>query len=140
MPIFINGISAPTVTFSSPARSVLSTQFRRQLPPGSDNLPVTTAAAHHGPLSFPLSFELSSTAPSDVVLGCLPPRSLLAMGHRPDSSFNARRFISGPSSSPAHCDTFSVHPSFFWLSIDYRSTFSVRQPDSLTSWRPLGAH
>ncbi|KAJ7806061.1 hypothetical protein B0H13DRAFT_2387310 [Mycena leptocephala] len=109
MPIFINGISAPTVPFSSPARSVLSTQFRRQLPPGSDNLLITT---HHGPLSFALSFELSSTAPSDVALGCLPPRSLLAMGHRPDSNFNARRFISGPSSSPAHCDTFSVHPSF----------------------------
>jgi hypothetical protein len=110
MPVFINGISAATVTFDSSPRSVLSMQFYRELSAGSNNLLVTTVAGSSGPISFPLSFGLSSTSPSDVVLGldwaAYLRDSLLALGHRLDSSFDARRFLSEPTSLPTNCAIF----------------------------------
>jgi hypothetical protein len=110
MSILINGISAATVTFDPSAGSLLSPQFRRLLDAASDSLLISTVTALHGPISFPLVFGVSSSSPSDVVLGldwaAYLRDSLISLGHRLDSTFDAWRFLADPSCLTLSCTSF----------------------------------
>jgi hypothetical protein len=112
MPILIDGISAATVTFDPSARSSLSLQFRRQLRPGTDSFLVSTATERLGPISFSLVFAISSSSPSDVVLGldwaAYLRDSLISLGHRLNSSFDAWRFLTEPSCLTANCTPLTL--------------------------------
>lgn len=103
MPVLLDGLQVPSVSFSLVPLSVLSSQFRNLLPSNSraPSLLVTTLAGHHNAISFPIAFQTVENASTDVVLGldwaALLRDSLLGLGYCLDSTFDAWRFASDPS-------------------------------------------
>jgi hypothetical protein len=103
MSIFVEGSQVLSVSFRPSNRSVLSMRFLDLLPETSRSKPllVTTVAGQHHPISFPLSLEVSDLESTDLVLGldwaAFLRDSLLGLGYRIDSSFDAWRFVSDPT-------------------------------------------
>jgi hypothetical protein len=75
-------------------------RFLDSLPVNSRTRPLlfTTVAGQHHPISFYLSFAVSDINQTDIVLGhdwaAFLRDSLLSLGNRIDSSFDAWRFVS----------------------------------------------
>ncbi|KAJ7870714.1 hypothetical protein B0H13DRAFT_2280577 [Mycena leptocephala] len=122
MPIFIEGSQA--VSFQPANQSILFVRFLDSLPLNSRTRPllVTTVAGQYHPISFPLSFAVSDLNQTDLVLGhdwaAFLHNSLLGLGYRVDSSFDAWQFASDPT-----------HPIINALSHPRRSTATMRPPE-----------
>ncbi|KAJ7844474.1 hypothetical protein B0H13DRAFT_1908866 [Mycena leptocephala] len=92
-----------TVSHSSTPRSDLSAGFHARLPVqlGTPQLLITTATGVHHPISLLLAFTVSAHASSDVELGldwtALLRDSLIGLGYRVDSAFDAWRFLTTPT-------------------------------------------
>jgi hypothetical protein len=103
MSILVEGLAAHSVSHSSIPRSVLSVGFHARLPtrPGTLQLLITTSTGAHHPISFPLAFTVSAHASSDVELGLdwtvFLRDSLIGLGYRVDSTFDAWRFLTAPT-------------------------------------------
>ncbi|KAJ7865104.1 hypothetical protein B0H13DRAFT_2353166 [Mycena leptocephala] len=103
--IFVEGPAATSVTYSSTPHSVLSASFHARLPihRRTPHLLITTATGTYHAISFPLAFTVSPYASSDVELGldwvAFLRDSLIGLGYRVDSTFDAWRFL-----------TMSTHP------------------------------
>ncbi|KAJ7873731.1 hypothetical protein B0H13DRAFT_2348888 [Mycena leptocephala] len=99
MPILLDGLQVPSVSFSSVPCSSLSSRFRTLLPSNAhiSSLLVTTLAGHHNAISFPIAFQTADNASTDVILGpdwaAFLRDSLLGLGYRVDSTFSAWRFF-----------------------------------------------
>ncbi|KAJ7912825.1 hypothetical protein B0H13DRAFT_2659870 [Mycena leptocephala] len=106
MSILVEGLAAHSVSHSSIPCSVLSAGFHARLPtrPGTLQLLITTSTGAHHPISFPLAFTVSAHASSDVELGLdwtvFLRDSLIGLGYRVDSTFNAWRFLTAPTHPP----------------------------------------
>ncbi|KAJ7927205.1 hypothetical protein B0H13DRAFT_2312808 [Mycena leptocephala] len=100
MPIFVEGSQVLPVSFQPSNWSLLSVRLLDSLPVNSRTRPLlfTTVAGQHHPISFYLSFALSDINQTDIVLGhdwaAFLRDSLLSLGNRVDSSFDAWRFVS----------------------------------------------
>jgi hypothetical protein len=109
MSILVEGLTARSVSHSSTPRSILSAGFRARLPVqlGTPQLLITTATGAHHPISFPLAFTVSAHASSDVELGldwtAFLRDSLIGLGYRVDSTFDAWRFLTAPTHPVTTC-------------------------------------
>ncbi|KAJ7863863.1 hypothetical protein B0H13DRAFT_2671334 [Mycena leptocephala] len=111
MSILVEGLAAHSVSHSSIPRSVLSAGFHARLPtrPGTLQLLITISTGAHHPISFPLAFTVSAHASSDVELGLdwtvFLRDSLIGLGYRVDSTFNAWQFLTAPT-HPNNCHQY----------------------------------
>ncbi|KAJ7896902.1 hypothetical protein B0H13DRAFT_1884873 [Mycena leptocephala] len=103
MPMLLDGLQALTASFSASPRSVLSARFRNLWPSNArtTSLLVTTLVGGHHAISFPLAFQTVEHATFDVVLrldwAAFLRDSLLSLGYRLDSTFDAWHFVSDPA-------------------------------------------
>jgi hypothetical protein len=106
-----------SVSFQPANQSILFVRFLDLLPLNSRTRPllVTTVADQHL-ISFPLSFAVSDLNQTDLILGhdwaAFLHNSLLGLGYRVDSSFDAWRF----ASDPTHHIINGAHTSHYVLS------------------------
>ncbi|KAJ7828400.1 hypothetical protein B0H13DRAFT_2289997 [Mycena leptocephala] len=129
MPVLVEGLPVTAVTLTSSRHSVLPSLFRTQLRPGSSDFLVTTVSGHHR-ISFPIAFTISTSSSSHVELGldwaALLRDSLIGLGHRVDSSFDAARFLSDPIYSNSH---FPLTPRY----IDVPCVGPILSPGEITT-------
>ncbi|KAJ7852276.1 hypothetical protein B0H13DRAFT_2359597 [Mycena leptocephala] len=103
MPVLLDGLQAPTASFSPSPRSVLSACFRNLWPSNArtTSLLVTTLVGGHHAISFPLAFQTAEHATFDVILGldwaAFLRDSLFSLGYRLDSTFDAWRSVLDPA-------------------------------------------
>ncbi|KAJ7864716.1 hypothetical protein B0H13DRAFT_1898962 [Mycena leptocephala] len=108
MSVLFDGLRAANVSYSSSSRSVLSARFRNLLPNNArlNSLLVTTLVRGHHPISLTLAFQLAKHSPYDVVLGldwaAFIRDSMLNIGYRLDSTFNAALWVSDPAHPLSH--------------------------------------
>ncbi|KAJ6487156.1 hypothetical protein C8R47DRAFT_1127906 [Mycena vitilis] len=103
--ILIDGVSTLAVSFATSAQTVVSSAFLAKLVGAKPHrLLLTTALAGYPVCSSSVSCQVSSAIHYDVVLGfdwaANLRDSLLALGYRLDSSFDAWRIFSGANNSP----------------------------------------
>ncbi|KAJ6471180.1 hypothetical protein DFH09DRAFT_1344267 [Mycena vulgaris] len=101
MSLFVEGIAVPRFTFSPLPRTVVSNAFFRTLHSSNTDLLITTLVPTNGPSSSLIHCLVSPDASHDVVLGLdwasLLRDSLILLGFRIDSSFDAWRYLVDPS-------------------------------------------
>ncbi|KAJ7606480.1 hypothetical protein DFH06DRAFT_1149946 [Mycena polygramma] len=106
MSITVDGYRPASVTFSSSPRTKLSPAFRASLRQDRDNFlftcfPSVASRLNALPLSFTLTCPVSNAALSDVVLGldwsAHIRDSLLALGHRLESTFDSHQLLGVPT-------------------------------------------
>ncbi|KAJ7469829.1 hypothetical protein B0H11DRAFT_2435435 [Mycena galericulata] len=102
MSVYINGVLAPTASYSATPRTTVSSAFAAFLPRPADSVfTVSVDAGTYGLRSMALSCDVSSDALTSVVLGAdwsaYLRYSLSCEGFRLDASFNPWHFVSEPS-------------------------------------------
>ncbi|KAJ7914549.1 hypothetical protein B0H13DRAFT_2325133 [Mycena leptocephala] len=103
MPVLLDGLQVLIASFSPSPRSVLSACFRNLWPSNArtTSLLVTTLVGGHHAKSFPLAFQMAEHATFDVILvldwAAFLRDSLLSLGYRLDSTFDAWRFVLDPT-------------------------------------------